>query len=77
MSDDERAALQAEIGRLRERVKELLLALRQERRERQLLAGLIQQGSGPPRGCICPPGAERGCRGVGCPRATFVPRGVT
>jgi hypothetical protein len=22
----------------------------------------------PPRGCVCPPGAEGTCRGIGCPR---------
>jgi len=24
-----------------------------------------------PRGCVCPPGSERTCRGVMCPRAAM------
>lgn len=25
----------------------------------------------PPRGCVCPPGAEFGCRSTGCPRRSL------
>jgi hypothetical protein len=29
---------------------------------------LPNAGPQPPRGCVCPPGAERSCSGLGCPR---------
>lgn len=32
------------------------------------MSNLPQQMMERPHGCICPPGAEQTCRGIGCPR---------
>jgi hypothetical protein len=29
-----------------------------------------------PRGCICPPGAEKTCQGFGCPRKPIIASGI-
>ncbi|MGI4946885.1 MAG: hypothetical protein ACRYHQ_41075 [Janthinobacterium lividum] len=48
-----------------------------ERALRAVLAsyGFHLGGSAQPRGCICPAGAEAGCRGPYCPRLPFPPVG--
>ena len=33
--------------------------------------------SSPVRGCVCPPGSEMTCRGVGCPRGGGMPLNPT
>jgi hypothetical protein len=43
----------------------------QMRAARRHDVGRVVFNPAPPRGCICPPGAEKTCRGAGCPRQPF------